>query len=64
MNLFPGQEPNKDIEKGLGDTAGEGKAGTNWKSSTDAYTPPRIKQIASGRLLCNTGSSAQGSVMT
>ena len=29
MNLFPGQEPNKDIEKGLGDTAGEGKAGTN-----------------------------------
>ena len=42
MNLFPGQEPNKDIEKGLGDTAGEGKAGTNWKSSTDAYTPPRI----------------------
>ena len=28
------------------------------------YTLPCVKQIASGKLLCNTGSSAQCSVMT
>ena len=27
MNLFPGQEPDKDIEKELGDTAGKERLG-------------------------------------
>ena len=35
-----------------------------WLSSTDMYTLSYIKQIASGKLLYNTGSSAWCSVMT
>ena len=33
-------------------------------SSTDIYTLPRVKQLASGKLLYNTGSPAWCSVMT
>ena len=36
----------------------------NWESSVDTYTLPCVKQIASGNLLCNTGSSARCSEMT
>ena len=43
---------------------GEGVNGTNWESSIDIYSLLCIKQIASGKLLCSTGSSALGSVMT
>ena len=36
----------------------------NWESSIEIYTLPSIKQVASGKLLYNTGSSARYSVMT
>ena len=35
---------------------------TNWDGSTDIYTPPYVKWIASWKLLCSTRSSAQRSV--
>ena len=34
------------------------------ESSIDIYTLPCVKQIATGKLLYNTGNSVQGSVMT
>ena len=41
-----------------------GKERLGWiKRSTGIYTRPRVNSIASGKLLCHTGSSAQGSVM-
>ena len=43
---------------------GEGVNGTNWESSIDIYSLLCIKQKASGKLLCSTGSSALGSVTT
>ena len=36
----------------------------NWQSNTDIHTLAYVKQPASGELLHNTGSSAQGPVMT
>jgi len=36
----------------------------NLESSTDIYTPPCLKQIASWKMLFSTGSSAWCSVMT
>ena len=42
----------------------EGDGETAWEISTDIYTLPRVKQIASGTLLRNTGSSAWCSAMT
>ena len=53
----------KDVENGVVDTAGEGERGIDWES-TDLYTPPCVKSIASVKLLYNTGSSARCSVMT
>ena len=44
--------------------AGEGEGRTNWESSTDIYTLSWVKQIASGKLLLNTGSPVWCSVMT
>ena len=41
------------------DTAGEGEGATNQESSIAIYTLPCVEQIASGKLLQNTGSSAQ-----
>ena len=37
--------------------------GRNGKSSTDTYTLPRVKELASGKLPCRMGSSARGSVL-
>ena len=37
---------------------GEGEGGMNWESGIDIYTPPWVKQIASGKLLYSRGSSA------
>ena len=39
------------------DTVGEGVGGTNGESSIETHTLPYIKQIASGNLLSDTGSS-------
>ena len=36
----------------------------NWEIRTDIHTLPCVKQIASGKLLYNMGSSAQCSGMT
>ena len=36
----------------------------NWEIGTDTYTPPCVKQTASGKLLNSTGSSAPCSVIT
>ena len=63
MNLYAGQEE-KGRQNRLVDTAGEEKGGMNWESSTETYTLPCVKQIASGRLLCNWGSSTQCYVTT
>ena len=43
-----------DIEKSLVDTLGKGEGGTNGESSTETYTLPRVKQIASGKLPYST----------
>ena len=64
MNPFTGQEWYADIENGLVYTVGEGEGGTKWERSTDIYTSPCVKQRPSGKLLYNTGSSPQCSVMT
>ena len=59
-----GRNRDANVANELVDTVGEGKGGTNWKSSTEIHTPPCTKQRASGNLLYITGSSARGSVMT
>ena len=46
----------------LGGTEEEGEGGTNLNSSIEIYTLPCVKQIASEKLLHNTGSSALCSV--
>ena len=40
-----------DIDSRSVDTVGEGEGGTNWKNRIDTYTPPGLKEIASGKLL-------------
>ena len=57
MNLYQGSNRDADIEKRLVDTVGEGEGGTNWESSMETYTLPEVKQIASGSLLYDEGSS-------
>ena len=44
------------------DTAREGEPRANWESSTDVHTLSCVKQITSGKLLCDIGSPAWGSV--
>ena len=50
-------------ENGPVATGREGEGGINWESRIDIYTLLRVKQIASGNLLSNTGISAPCSVM-
>ena len=45
------------------DTEGEEKGGTNWESRIDIYTLPYVKQMASGKLLYDTGSSTSCSLI-
>ena len=52
------------VENGHADTAGVEDDGMNWEVRTDMYTLPRAKRMASGNLLCNTGSSAPCFVVT
>ena len=52
-----------DIENRFVDKVGEGEGGANWESNTEAYTIPCVKEIATGKLLYNTGTSTQCSVM-
>ena len=53
-----------DKDNRLADTGEEGEGRANSKSNTDIYTLPCVKQLASGKLLYNTASSARYSVMT
>ena len=53
----------QELENRQRDTGGQGEGETNGKIKSDIYTLPRVKQTASGKLLHNTGSSAQRSVM-
>ena len=46
------------------DTVEEREGRTNWESSIDIYTLPSVKQMAAGKLLHGTGSSAPRCVMT
>ena len=39
-----------------------GRGGVNWESSIDVYTLLHVKQTASGKLLCSTGSSVGCSI--
>ena len=45
-------------------TRGEGEGEMHWEIRADINTPSCVKQIASGKWLYGTGSSAQCSVMT
>lgn len=53
-----GRDRGADVGSTHMDTEGEGGGRTNGESSTDMYTLPSVKQAASGKPLCNTGSSA------
>ena len=57
MNLSAGKELRCRYTEWNCDTTGEGEDG-KIESSIKIYTVPCVKQIASGKLLCNTGSSA------
>ena len=57
-----GRNRDADVENRLVDM-GEGEGEMNWESSIDICALLSVKQIASGKLLCNTGSSARRSVM-
>ena len=52
-----GRNRDSDIENRLTDTAWEGEGGMNKESSIETYTSPCVKQIASGNLLYDAGSS-------
>ena len=45
------------VENGLVDTKEE-REGENWESCTDTYKLPCVKQVATGKLLFNTGNPA------
>ena len=64
MNYLQGRNRDADIENALVGKLGEGEDGTNWESSIDIYTPPCVKQTASGNLLHIPESSARGSMKT
>ena len=59
-----GSNGDADIENRLVDTVHEGYGGTNRENRIKAYILPYVKQIASGNLLCDAGSSTQCSVKT
>ena len=52
-----GSNRNTDIMNRLVDTVGEGDHGTNREIDIETYTLPYVKQITSGNLLYDTGSS-------
>ena len=59
-----GRNGDTEVEDALVDTMGEGDSGTNDEGSFNMHTISCIKQIADGKLLCNTGGAAWWSVMT
>ena len=63
-NYLQSSKGDADIENRLLDTVGKGEEGMNWKSNTETYTLPCVKQIASGNMLYDTGTQIQSSVTT
>ena len=59
-----GRSGDTDVENGHVDMVGEGEGEINSESSTDTYTLPSVKYIASGELLYRPGSSTWCSVIT
>ena len=61
-----GSNGDADMEDRLTDMAQEekGESGMNGESCMEAYTPPYVKQIASGNLLYDSGNSNGGSITT
>ena len=59
-----GKNGDANVENRLVDSVGEGENGIHRENSIDMYTLSCVKQIASGKLLYSTGSSAWCSVMT
>ena len=65
MKLFAGQEYRYRMQRTDMWTEGKGSMGrTNWECGTDTFTPPCVKQTASGKVLYSAGSSAGRSAMT
>ena len=64
MNLFAGRNGDVHKENGHMDTVGKERVGWIWESSINIYILSCVKQIAGGKLLYNTESSAWCSVMT
>ena len=51
MNPFAGQEQRHRHREQTCGHSGDGESGMNGACGTDTYIPPRVKQIASGKLL-------------
>ena len=51
-----GSKGDTDIKNRLLDSVGEGEGGMIWENSTETYTFPYGKQIASGALLYDSGN--------
>ena len=47
LTYLQGNNRDADVENRFVDTVGDGEDGTNWDSSTETYTLPNVKQIAS-----------------
>ena len=52
-----GSKRDTDIENRLVGTVGKGEGGMIWESSIETYISPYVKQVASGHLLHDAGSS-------
>ena len=52
-----GSNGDADIENRLKDTVREGEGGMNRKSNIETYTLPHVRQVGSGNLLYDAGSS-------
>ena len=59
-----GRNRDADVEDSPVDTGGDEEDEMNQESSIDIYIPPCIKLTANGKMVYNTGSPAQCSVMT
>ena len=64
-NIFVGQEQrHRRSEQTYGHGVGVEESGKNWKSSTDIYTLPCVKQITNKDILYTMRNSPQYSVLT
>ena len=64
LKLFAGQEQRSRCREQICGHSQGGDGGVNCESSIKTYPLPYVKQIASGKLLYNTGSSAWCSLTT